>query len=314
MNNNPALLALGATILCGTLAVAGIHSYASGRAQRQALVDRLAGAGPLRTAAGRVRRFAGIDRRVRRTSIGRSIHLRLSATGLDVTAGEFFTYVTAVVVALWLIAAATLAPFFGPIAALLGVWSAAFFLNWQRQKRIEAFIAQLPDVARLLANATAAGLALRTALAMAAEELEAPAGEELAHVADQLTMGRTVEDALAELSERLPSRELIVLVTTLVLANKAGGSVVSSLRNLTQTLEDRKETRREVRTMLSEVNATAFTVPFLGIGSLVLINSSNEGALARVTGSPLGQGLVLLSLGLYAVGFFVIRRLGKIEV
>ncbi|MFD9327558.1 type II secretion system F family protein [Streptomyces sp. NPDC060065] len=314
MNNNPALLALGATILCGTLAVAGIHSYASGRAQRQALVDRLAGTGPLRTAAGRVRRFAGIDRRVRRTRIGRSIHLRLSATGLDVTAGEFFTYVTAVVVALWLIAAATLAPFFGPIAALLGVWSAAFFLNWQRQKRIEAFIGQLPDVARLLANATAAGLALRTALAMAAEELEAPAGEELAHVADQLTMGRTVEDALAELSERLPSRELIVLVTTLVLANKAGGSVVSSLRNLTQTLEDRKETRREVRTMLSEVNATAFTVPFLGIGSLVLINSSNEGALARVTGSPLGQGLVLLSLSLYAVGFFVIRRLGKIEV
>ncbi|MFJ2827726.1 type II secretion system F family protein [Streptomyces sp. NPDC087263] len=312
--NSPALLALGATVLCGTLAVAGVHAYASGRAQRQALVDRLSGAGPLRTAAGRVRRFTGIDRRLRRTRVGRGIHLRLSATGLDVTAGEFFTYVTAVVVALWLIAAAALAPFFGPIAALMGVWGAAVFLNWQRQKRIEAFISQLPDVARLLANATAAGLALRTALAMAAEELEAPAGEELAHVADQLTMGRTVEDALAELSERLPSRELIVLVTTLVLANKAGGSVVSSLRNLTQTLEDRKETRREVRTMLSEVNATAFTVPFLGIGSLVLINSSNEGALARVTGSPLGQGLVLLSLGLYTVGFFVIRRLGKIDV
>ncbi|MFE4547428.1 MULTISPECIES: type II secretion system F family protein [unclassified Streptomyces] len=312
--NNPAVLALGATVLCGTLAVAGVHTYASGRAQRQALVDRLSGGGPLRTAAGRVRRFAAVDRRLRRTRLGRGIHLRLSATGLDVTAGEFAVYVTAVVVALWLIAASALAPFFGPIAALVGVWSAAIFLNWQRQKRIEAFIAQLPDVARLLANATAAGLAMRTALAMAAEELENPAGEELAHVADQLMMGRTIDDALGELAERLPSRELVVLVTTLVLANKAGGSVVSSLRNLTQTLEDRKETRREVRTMLSEVNATAFTVPLLGLGSLLLINSSNEGALARVTGSALGQALVLISLGLYTVGFFVIRRLGKIEV
>jgi tight adherence protein B len=313
---DPALLALGATVLTGTLAVAGVHAYASGRAQRQALVDRLAGdaAGPLRTAGGRVRRFTAIDRRLRRTRLGRAVHLRLSSTGLDLTAGEFVTYVTAVVVALWLIAATTLAPFFGPIAALVGVWSAAVFLNWQRQKRIEAFINQLPDVARLLANATAAGLALRTALAMAAEELEAPAGEELARVADQLTLGRSVDDALNELAERLPSRELIVLVTTLVLANKAGGSVVNSLRNLTQTLEDRKETRREVRTMLSEVNATAFTVPLLGLGSLVLVNSSNEGALARVTGSPIGQGLVLLALGLYTVGFFVIRRLGKIEV
>ncbi|BAC70963.1 hypothetical protein AQJ43_02270 [Streptomyces avermitilis] len=312
--NHPALLALGATVLCGTLAVAGVHVYAAGRAQRQALVDRLAGGGPIRTVAGRVRRFAGIDRRLRRTRLGRAIHLRLTTTGLDLTAGEFTTYVAAVVVALWLIAATTLAPFFGPIAALVGIWGAAVFLNWQRQKRIEAFIGQLPDVARLLANATAAGLALRTALAMAAEELEAPAGEELARVADQLTLGRSVDDALDELAERLPSRELIVLVTTLVLANKAGGSVVSSLRNLTQTLEDRKETRREVRTMLSEVNATAFTVPLLGLGSLLLINSSNEGALARVTGSSLGQGLILLSLGLYTVGFFVIRRLGKIEV
>ncbi|MFG3583715.1 type II secretion system F family protein [Streptomyces sp. NPDC047990] len=312
--NNPAVLALGATVLCGTLAVAGVHTYASGRAQRQALVDRLSGGGPLRSAAGRVRRFAAVDRRLRRTRLGRGIHLRLSSTGLDVTTGEFAVYVTAVVVALWLIAASALAPFFGPIAALVGVWSAAIFLNWQRQKRIEAFIAQLPDVARLLANATAAGLAMRTALAMAAEELENPAGEELAHVADQLMMGRTIDDALGELAERLPSRELVVLVTTLVLANKAGGSVVSSLRNLTQTLEDRKETRREVRTMLSEVNATAFTVPLLGLGSLLLINSSNEGALARVTGSALGQALVLISLGLYTVGFFVIRRLGKIEV
>ncbi|POX52981.1 type II secretion system F family protein [Streptomyces sp. Ru72] len=314
--NDPALLALGATVLTGTLAVAGVHSYASGRAQRRALVDRLSGAagGPVRTAAGRARRFTAVDRRLRRTRLGRAIHMRLSATGLDLTAGEFFTYVVAVVVALWLIAASTLAPFFGPIAGLVGIWSAAIFLNWQRQKRIEAFINQLPDVARLLANATAAGLALRTALAMAAEELEAPAGEELARVADQLSLGRSVDDALDELAERLPSRELIVLVTTLVLANKAGGSVVNSLRNLTQTLEDRKETRREVRTMLSEVNATAFTVPMLGLGSLILVNSSNEGALERVTGSPLGQGLVLLSLGLYTIGFFVIRRLGKIEV
>ncbi|MBA2808686.1 type II secretion system F family protein [Streptomyces sp. KM273126] len=312
--NNPSLLALGATVLCCTLAVAGVHTFASGRAQRQALVDRLAGTAPARTLGGRVRRFTSIDRRLRRTRLGRTINLRLSATGLDLTAGEFATYVAAVVVALWLIAAATLAPFFGPIAALVGIWSAAIFLNWQRQKRIEAFINQLPDVARLIANATAAGLALRTALALAAEELEAPAGEELARVADQLTLGRSIDDALGELAERLPSRELIVLVTTLVLSNRAGGSVVSSLRNLTQTLEDRKETRREVRTMLSEVNATAFTVPFLGLGSLVLINSSNDGALARVTGSPLGQALVLIALGLYTVGFFVIRRLGKIEV
>lgn len=309
---DPTGLALGAALLCLLLAVAGVHVYAAGRAQRQDLVDRLsATAAP---PAGRGRRFTALDRRVRGTRLGRYLSLRLSATGLDVTVGEFLVYALAAVAALWLIASAALAPFFGPIAALAAAWGAVVFLNWQRQKRIEAFISQLPDVARLLANATAAGLALRTALAMAAEELEAPAGEELSRVADQLSLGRSVDAALGELAERLPSRELIVLVTTLVLSNQAGGTVVSSLRNLTATLEERKETRREVRTMLSEVHATALTVPALGLGSLLLINSQNEGALARVTSSALGQILILIALGLYAVGFLAIRRLGKIEV
>ena len=63
---------------------------------------------------------------------------------------------------------------------------------------------------------------------MAAEELEAPAGEELAKVADQLAVGHSMDDALGELAERLPSRELVVLVTTLVLSNRAGGTVVAA--------------------------------------------------------------------------------------
>lgn len=89
--SDPALIALGATILTCALAVAGLHAYASGRAQRQALVDRLdglSGAGPHGGASGRVRRFATVDRRLRRTRLGRAIHLRLSATGLDLTAGS----------------------------------------------------------------------------------------------------------------------------------------------------------------------------------------------------------------------------------
>ncbi|WP_274561685.1 type II secretion system F family protein [Streptomyces spiramyceticus] len=310
--NSPAMLAIGSTLLCGVLGVAGLHTYVSGKAQRAALVERLAVTGSHTT--GRQRRFREVDRRLRKTTLGRKIHLRLSATGLDLTAGEFFVYVLVGVAALWLIASSVLAPFFGPVAGLVAVWGGSAFLNWQRQKRIEAFINQLPDLSRILANATAAGLALRTALGMAAEELEAPAGEELAGVANQLAVGRSIDDALGELAERLPSRELVVLVTTLVLSNRAGGTVVGSLRNLTETLEERKETRREVRTMLSEVNATAYTIPLLGLGAMIMLNSVTPGSMARMTSNPVGQIIVIVAIGLYALGFIVMRRLGKIDV
>ncbi|GGV80259.1 type II secretion system F family protein [Streptomyces massasporeus] len=306
-------LTTGVTLLTCVLVVVGLHSYAMGKAQRQALVDRLAATGQV-PVGGRRRNFRGIDRRLRRTKLGKKLELRLAATGLDITPGEFFVYMLATVASLWLIGQAALAPFFGPLAGLLGIGVAVQFLNWQRQKRIEKFINQLPEMARILANATQAGLALRTAIGMAAEEMEAPAGEELGKVSAQLAVGASMDDALGEMADRLPSRELVVLVTTLVLSNRAGGQVVSALRNLTETLEERKETRREVRTQLSQVTMTSYAVPVLGVGSLFLMNGVKDGALDRMTGSPFGQAAVIIAFALYAVGFVLIRRLSRIDV
>lgn len=312
MDNLP-LLTMGVTLLCGLLGVMGLHAYAGGKADRDALVDRLSHTGQVE-AAGRHRRFQGVDRRLRATGLGRRIELKLAATGLEITPGEFVVYALAATAALWMIASALLASFFGPVAALIALWGTNAFLNWQRAKRTERFINQLPELSRILANATQAGLALRTALSMAAEELEAPAGEELARVSRRLAVGESLDDALSELTDRLPSRELVVLVTTLVLSNRAGGTVVSSLRNLTETLEERKETRREVATQLSQVTVTAYAVPIFGVGALMLLNTIMPGALDRMTGAFIGQAAVIIAIALYAVGFAVIRRLSRIDV
>ncbi|MEU9146165.1 type II secretion system F family protein [Streptomyces sp. NPDC048349] len=307
------LLTLGATLLTCLFVVLGVHAYAAGRAQRAALIERLSATGAP-APAGRRRRFAGIDRRLRTTKPGRRIEIKLAVTGLDLTAGEFFVYMCAAIAGTWLVAASFLAPFFGPVAGVIGVWAANAFLNWQRTRRTERFINQLPDLARILANATQAGLALRTAIGMAAEELEAPAGEELARVANRLAVGHSIEESLGELTERLPSRELVVLVSTLVLSARAGGTIVESLRNLTVTLEQRKETRREIRTQLSQVTVTAYLVPAIGLGSLLLVDMMMPGALDRMTGAFLGQTAVLIALGLFSLGFVLIRRLSKIDV
>lgn len=311
--NPTVLLTLGATLLACLFVILGVHAYAAGRAQRAALLERLTSAGAPEP-AGRRRRFPAVDRRLRRTKLGRRIEVRLATTGLDLTPGEFFVYMLLGVGGVWLIAAALLAPFFGPVAGLIGLWSANAFLTWQRSRRTERFINQLPELARILANATQAGLALRTAIGIAADELEAPAGEELGRVADRLALGHSIDESLGELAERLPSRELVVLVSTLVLSARAGGTIVESLRNLTVTLEQRKETRREIRTQLSQVTVTAYLVPAIGLGSLLLVDMMMPGALDRMTGAFIGQTAVLVALGLFTLGFVLIRRLSKIDV
>ncbi|NED11105.1 type II secretion system F family protein [Streptomyces sp. SID9124] len=312
MDNLP-LLTVGVTLLACVLAVIGLHVYASGREQQRALIDRLSLTGPP-DAGGRVRRFRSIDRRLRRTRLGKRIERKLAVTGLDLTPGEYAVYVVAALLALYFVTASVFASFFGLLAVLIGAWGGNAFLNWQRAKRTEAFINQLPELTRVLANATQAGLALRTAISMAVEELDDPAHEELRRVADRLAIGHSLDDALDELVERLPSRELTVLVSTLILSNRAGGTIVSSLRNLTNTLEERKETRREVTTLLSQVKVTAVAVPVLGLAFLLIINGMRGGALDDMAAATPGRIAVVVAAGLYGLGFFLINRLTRVRI
>jgi tight adherence protein B len=188
------------------------------------------------------------------------------------------------------------------------------WLEGRRQKRLEAFVGQLPDVARVLSNAASAGLALRSAIGMAARELNDPAGTELRTVADQLGLGRSLDQALEELAERLPSRELSVLVQTLVIQSRAGGALVSALLNIATTLEQRKELRREVRTAVAGAVFSSYAVVGIGAGAVLVMNLLSPGALDQLATTLIGRLVLAVALGLFAVGFVLIKRLTRIEV
>ena len=143
------------------------------------------------------------------------------------------------------------------------------FLRRQEARRREEFIGQLPELARVLSNASAAGLVMRTAIEMAAEELDDPASTELRRTADALRLGQSTEQALHELGERLPSRELAVLVSTLIVSARSGGSLVTALRSIASTLEERKEIRREVKTIMGEAVVTNWAIAIMGVGILL---------------------------------------------
>ncbi len=95
----------------------------------------------------------------------------------------------------------------------------------------------MPEIARVLANATNAGLSIATAIAIAGDELDEPARGELQQVSVSLSFGNDIESALEELRDRLPSREVGVLMSTLLVSARSGGSLVTSLRTIADTLE-----------------------------------------------------------------------------
>ena len=118
----------------------------------------------------------------------------------------------------------------------------------------------MPELARVLANAASRRPVHADRDRDGGDELAEPASTELRGVADQMRVGADLETAMLQINERLPSREIRVLISTLLVASRSGGSLVTSLRDIADTLEMRKEVRREVRTVLAQAVLTGYLV------------------------------------------------------
>ena len=173
---------------------------------------------------------------------------------------------------------------------------------------------QIPELARVLSNGTNAGLSIATAWTVAEREMYEPAKSEIRRLNDSVRFGSSLETAMLELYERHPAREIRVLMSTLVVSARSGGSLVKALRDISRTLDDRKEVRREIRTTLAQARVTSWLVAAMAVGMLVMLNAVQPGTVEKMTGNLIGQIALVVGFGLIAVGLLIVRRLTRIDV
>lgn len=304
------LIVLIATLAAAGAFVAGAVSLLSITTDRRAIVAAVVGDDVYR-GLPRIERY---DRIFRRTRLGRRLEAELVLAGADRRPIVVFAVGLAVALTSALVLWNLLAPLFGVLGVTAGVVIVRVYLQRARSRRLEAFVGQMPELARVLANATSAGLSINTAIGVAATELAEPARTEMLRVSERVSFGASLDSALNELHERLGSREVAVLTSTLVVSARSGGSLVSALRDIADTLETRKETRREIQTTLAQALTTGYLVIGMGFLILVALNVSYPGTVERMTRETTGQIALAIAGALFSGGFFAVRRMTRIDL
>lgn len=304
----PALIILG-SVTAALLAAAGVYQLLQAASGRR----RAVAAAEFHTASTEARLLDDLDRRFVRMRVGGWLARELDLAGSKQRPVMVFGVglLVATVVTYFLLG---FAPLLAALGLLVGYLAIRAFLRRSQQRRREAFLAQLPELARVLANASHAGLSLPTAVAIAGDELAEPARTELSRVATRLNFGAPLQTALDELQDRIGSRETKVLISTLIVAARSGGSLVSALRDIALTLDERKETRREIQSTLSQAIASANLAILLGFGMLLLVNTIEPGTVDRMTREPIGQVALVAGGGLFIGGWLLIRRITKVDL
>ncbi len=297
-------LAAGAAMFFAALALVGLAAFSPGqrRAGRARLgraqlpsVDATALSGLAQRASAWAEQALG--RRGKREPLNHA----LERAGIAIRPGEFAVLVgSAAVVALMvglLLAGVPLGLLLAGLA-VVGFKAALGVLTSRRQAR---FADQLTDTLQLMAGSLRSGYALAQAFDAVAREGDPPARDEFRRLVVETRLGRDLPDALAAMAERLGSEDFAWVVGAIEINREVGGNLAEVLDNISGTIRERNQLRRQVKALSAEGRLSAYILlglPFVVALALSVLNPGYLGELTRGFGPVLcGIGVGFMTLG-----------------
>jgi tight adherence protein B len=211
----------------------------------------------------------------------------------------------------YLLSGEALLPAFG---AVIGFAFPRMWIGKKRKARIAAFNDGLLDMLTTIIGSLRAGFSFAQALKTVVDESDGPIKEEAEIVLKDMQYGTSMEDALTEWKERMPSEDLDLMIQAILIQRQIGGNLAVVLETIVQTIRDRARIQRQVTTLTAQGRLSGMVVgllPFvLGI-VLYFIEPDYIGTLFR---TPVGIGLVAGGLVSGSIGFLMIRKITTIEV
>ncbi|WP_231746431.1 type II secretion system F family protein [Sphingobium baderi] len=184
-------------------------------------------------------------------------------------------------------------------------------LNQRRHKKMED---QFPVALDTFVRALRAGHPIAAALDLLTVEMKDPIGTEFGIVADEVTYGADLRDALQRMAERWGMNDLHMFVVSLSIQSETGGNLAEILENLSGVIRERHSLFMKVRALSSEGRTTALMLTVLPVLAFVALFMMNPGFYLDVA----QDRMFIIGFGglamLYAVGFVTIRRMVDIKV
>ena len=250
----------------------------------------------------------------RSSSIGR-LQKFLSQADVRVRAGKFLLICTCCAAVAGMVTT-TWSPslLFALFFTIAGGALPFLYVSFRRTRRFHKFEELFPEAIEFLARATRAGHAFPTALELIGTEMAEPVSGEFRKLFEEQKFGLPMRDALFNLSERMPILDVKFFVTAVMLQRETGGNLAEILDKLSYVIRERFKILRQVRVFTAQGRLTLGILmalpPVLVVGFMVI----NPDFISPLFTTALGHTLIVVSVTLQTIGFFLIRRIIHIQV
>jgi len=206
-----------------------------------------------------------------------------------------------------------------PTFAVIAIGLAAglaplLYMQGAKHNRMIAIEQQLPDALDLMGRAMMAGHAFPSALQMVGDEMPNPIASEFRIVFDEINYGISAQEALTNLTTRVPSTDLSYFVIAVLIQRETGGNLAELLGNISALIRARLKLLGAVRVLSAEGRLSAWILTILPFALAFALQIINPKFLSVLWIEPMGQKMVGVAMCMMAVGIFAMWRIIKIRV
>ncbi len=246
----------------------------------------------------------------------KALSIFLSQAGVDMTVQGFITLAGAFVSGVFLLALMLTGSLGGGLlVAMLMAAGLYLYMTSRRDSRLNEIDSQLPKALELMMIGLRAGHTLEDTIRFAAEEMSPPLSEELQRCYDEYALGRPIEQALGNLSERLaPCRALRTFVESVLVLKSTGGNLIEIIEQIIESLRAQAAFEARFRALTSEGRTSGIilgALPLFVLSIVLLVQPTYIGSLLDDSS---GQMVLLISISMWTAGILWLFKLVKPQV
>lgn len=264
------------------------------------------------------RRFSGVnwlDKLLQRTNFAENMALDVARAGVPLRVAEYLLLRWTCGMVLCLAALAMGQIWIMALAlGVVGFVLPKFYLSHLRKKRVKKVLSQLIDALTLISNSLRSGYSFPQGIDLVTREMAAPIAEEFHQVLAEMNLGSGAEEALEHLTRRVPSYDLDLVATAMLIQRQVGGNLAEVLENIAHTIRERIRILGEIHARTSQARMSGYVIGLMPFFLMGAISVFNPGYLTELFTSPLGTLMLGLALTMEVIGFLVMKRIVNIEV
>lgn len=200
------------------------------------------------------------------------------------------------------------------VAIAFGWWGLRKFLDIIYARYVRRFETQLVDALIMASNALRVGLSLPQALDIVVKEMPEPVSQEFALTLKEHRMGKSLDDALSSMADRIPSLDLIMVVNAVLILRETGGNLSETFETIVYTFTEREKVKDKISTLTAQGRVQGIILMAMPFVLGYLLNLVNPDYMQPLFTTGLGWILLTFMLLMLLAGGLLIRKIVTIDV